>query len=438
MSNQTDDAPEGFKMTELGSIPDDWRVVKLGDIADSVIGGGTPSTARSDYWDGPIQWTTSRRISGTHLGSGERGITQKGLEESSTHLIPRGNLLVGTRVGVGKVAVNDVDMAISQDLTGVFVNRGKYSVDFLVFQMLSARIQEEFEHCARGTTIKGIPRDDLVKIPLAIPPLSEQEAIARVLSIIERTIETQDKVMAAASELKKSLMKHLFTYGPVPVAEAERIQLKETEIGSVPDHWDVIRLGNVFDVRQGKALSPVHRRGTNPQPFLRTANVYWGYLELANLDRMDFTDSETSQLKLIPDDLLVCEGGDIGRTAIWQGELDVCCYQNHLHRLRTARGDVCPLFYMYWMQAAYLLFDLYGGQGNKTTIPNLSQSRLKSFMLPFPPVHEQKGITAFLSIVDRRIEAGEKRKASLQTLFKTMLHHLMTGKLRVKDLEATA
>lgn len=209
-----------------------------------------------------------------------------------------------------------------------------------------------------------------------------------------------------------------------------------TEIGLLPEEWATTKLGDLFEIKQGKALSPEHRRGISPRPFLRTANVFWGYLDLTSVDSMDFTDAEVSQLKLMPNDLLVCEGGDIGRTAIWRDESKVCCYQNHLHRLRTSRGDVHPLFYMYWMQAAHLLLRLYGGTGNKTTIPNLSQSRLKSFILPLPPLPEQKTIARVLSTIQKAIETQDKIIAAARELKKSLMRHLFTfGPVPVAEAE---
>lgn len=83
--------------------------------------------------------------------------------ESSTHLIPKNNIVIGTRVGVGKVAINKVDIAISQDLTGVFIGKEKYDLEFLTHQICTDELQNVFKERARGTTIKGIPRDDLKK-----------------------------------------------------------------------------------------------------------------------------------------------------------------------------------------------------------------------------------------------------------------------------------
>ncbi len=88
------------------------------------------------------------------------------------------------------------------------------------------------------------------------------------------------------------------------------------------------------------------------RPFLRTSNVLWGRIDLSTVDYMHFEEDEEQRLALKAGDLLVCEGGEIGRTAIWNGQIEPCYYQNHLHRLRSRRSDIEPVFYMYWMEVA--------------------------------------------------------------------------------------
>jgi len=154
---------------------------------------------------------------------------------------------------------------------------------------------------------------------------------------------------------------------------------RETELGQLPQDWQVAELGHLFAIQQGKALSPMAREGKSPAPFLRTSNFLWGRLGLSSLDEMDFTEEQLERLSLKRGDLLVCEGGEVGRTAIWHGQVERCSYQNHLHRLRAKNSEVCPEFYMYWMQAALLLLNLYIGAANRTTIANLSKSRLSKF-----------------------------------------------------------
>jgi type I restriction enzyme S subunit len=209
-----------LKETEIGLVPKGWDVLRLGDVAGNLIGGGTPSTSRSDYWGGEIHWTTSKRIDGIHIFDGEKRITPKGLEESSTHLIPKGNLIIGTRVGVGKVAINEVDMAISQDLTGAFIDKSKYIIEFLAYQICTDEVQRVFEKCMRGTTIKGIPRDELAKILLKIPPVHIQKQIADLMSALDKKIEADENRSKALEDLFQTLLSNLMT-GKIRVNQLE-------------------------------------------------------------------------------------------------------------------------------------------------------------------------------------------------------------------------
>ena len=178
----------------------------------------------------------------------------------------------------------------------------------------------------------------------------------------------------------------------------------------LPPGWRWVRLGDVFDIQQGVAMSPKRREGVSPRPFLRTLNVQWGGVDLSSLDEMDFTDEEVERLRLQPGDVLVCEGGDVGRTGIWRGELQDCVYQNHVHRLRKRDETVVPDFFVYWMQAAFQVFRAYGGQESNTTIPNLSAGRLKNFWVPCSPTSEQRRIAARLS--EQMALVGKMREAA--------------------------
>jgi len=204
-----------------------------------------------------------------------------------------------------------------------------------------------------------------------------------------------------------------------------------------PKAWQTTTIGKAFSIKQGKSLSRRKQTGKNQRPFLRTANVFWGNLKLDVLDEMSFTDDECVALALESGDLLVCEGGDIGRTAIWRGEMPDCLYQNHLHRLRRVNDDVLPLFVMYWLQAGMTQLNVYEGAGNKTTIPNLSRSRLADFEIPLPPLPEQKKIAAVLLKVQRAIETQDRIIQSLRDLKKSTTQHLITHGLRGEKTKMT-
>lgn len=206
---------------------------------------------------------------------------------------------------------------------------------------------------------------------------------------------------------------------------------QQTEIGSFPSEWNVPSFGTLFDIQQGKQVSKSNREGTNQLPFLRTANVFWGALDLAKLDYMHFSDADVSRLTLHNRDLLVCEGGAIGRAAIWRGELDGCFYQNHLHRLRPkADAKVVPEFAQYWLWYGFEFAKVYSGHGNVTTIPNLSQSRLKQMLLPQPDTNEQRKIARVLTTVQRAIEKQRAIIVTARELKRSLMHKLCTEGLR--------
>jgi len=214
--------------------------------------------------------------------------------------------------------------------------------------------------------------------------------------------------------------------------------LTPTELGSLPSDWRVQRFDSLFAVQQGKQVSKANRIGENQRPFLRTKNVSWGGLDLSDLDEMHFTEAEEKRLALHPGDLLVCEGGDIGRTAIWNDTLPRCYYQNHLHRARLRdKGAADSQFALYWLWYAFEIGSVYFGRGNVTTIPNLSQSKLCELPLPVPPLLEQRKIAGVLGVVQRAMEQQERLLALTAELKKALLHQLFTAGLRGEPQKQT-
>lgn len=207
-------------------------------------------------------------------------------------------------------------------------------------------------------------------------------------------------------------------------------EFQQLKIREFPSTWEIERVDSVFEIQQGKQVSKKNRNGENQRPFLRTKNILWNRLDLTDLDQMNFIESEEVRLELRPNDLLTCEGGDIGRTALWNGEVKVCYYQNHLHRLRAIDKRINSQFAVYWFWYAFQIAKLYFGRGNITTIPNLSKSRLAELPMAIPPITEQNKIAHILSAVQRSIETQEQLIQTTTELKRALMRKLFTEGLR--------
>lgn len=174
---------------------------------------------------------------------------------------------------------------------------------------------------------------------------------------------------------------------------------------TLPEGWEWKTINDLFDIQQGASMSPRRRHGKNPQLFLRTKNILWGEVDTTDLDKMDFTIDEIEKLKLRKGDLLICEGGDVGRTALWEEQIPLVLFQNHIHRLRQKDNNVEPKYYMYWMRFAYQVSKLYQGEESRTAIPNLSAGRLRNFIVPFTSIAEQRRIVARLEALLSEVKA---------------------------------
>lgn len=201
--------------------------------------------------------------------------------------------------------------------------------------------------------------------------------------------------------------------------------------------WAASTIGELFNIGAGKSVTPVARNGERKHPFLRTSNIFWGKIDLRGLDSMHFTDEEIASKDLRKGDLLVCEGGDIGRSAIWNSEIAKCSFQNHLHRLRPKANDIVPRFFMYYLQAGFTQLGIYEGAGNKTTIPNLSRSRLQALEVPKPEKVEQEKIAAVLWKVQRAIEVEEKLITTARELKQSTMRQLFSQGLRGESQKET-
>mgnify|MGYP000165766908 FL=1 len=156
----------------------------------------------------------------------------------------------------------------------------------------------------------------------------------------------------------------------------------------IPGTWQWCRLGTLFSHCTGKALNASNLKGSL-MTYITTSNLYWNRFELDNLKRMRFTDEEIEKCTATFGDLLVCEGGDIGRAAIWNYQYDIRI-QNHIHKLRAYK-QLCTKFF-FWVFYFYKATGRIGGKG--IGIQGLSSKALDNILIPLPPLKEQQRIVA--------------------------------------------
>ena len=272
----------------------------------------------------------------------------------------------------------------------------KKILDFVAIVINSMKLDDYIT----GSAQPKLSQDNLNKIPISLPPLAEQE---RITAEIERWFALIDQIEQGKSDLQatikqaKSKILDLAIHGKLvpqdpndePAIELlKRINPDFTpcDNGHYPNGWQQTILGELFYHNTGKALNSSNKEGVM-RNYLTTSNVYWNKFDFTVIKQMPFKESELDKCTVTKGDLLVCEGGDIGRSAIWNYDYDICI-QNHIHRLRP-KIDLCVLFYYYAL--AYLKENnLIGGKG--IGLLGLSSNALHKIELPLPPLTEQQRI----------------------------------------------
>lgn len=200
----------GYKMTELGLIPNDWEVKTISQVG-KIIGGGTPSTFNSAYWNGSVQWFTPAELSkaGKYVSKSERTITKLGVENCSAKILPAGTILLTTRASIGTSAILKAPACTNQGFQSLVVN-SENSNEFLYY-LLSTKV-DEMMSLASGSTFLEISPKKLGGIQLQIPSSrAEQTAIANVLSDMDTEIATLETKLAKYRKLKTGMMQQLLT-----------------------------------------------------------------------------------------------------------------------------------------------------------------------------------------------------------------------------------
>ncbi len=285
-----------------------------------------------------------------------------------------------------------------------------------------------------GTAIKRVVLRDLRKLRLSVPPVSEQRKIAAILSSVDDAIEKTQAVIDQVQVVKRGLMQELLTRG----LPGRHTRFKQTEIGEIPEDWELRTLSEVASVQTGLAKNKGNA-GSLSVPYLRVANVQDGFLDLAEMKSVEVNEDALSRYALRAGDVLFTEGGDadkLGRGTVWSGEIDPCLHQNHVFVARS-RGNLRPEF-----------LSLYGGSSRgkeyffncskqTTNLASMNSTQLKGLPVPIPRVDEQDEILERIGVFDHRLKLEEGYLDELNKLKSSLMSALLTGELRVTaDCEA--
>jgi type I restriction enzyme, S subunit len=377
-------------------------LVELQDIC-RFISGGTPSTKVPEYFAGTIPWITGADMSGNVITEARQYITEEAIQHSATNIVPKGNILLVTRTGVGKVAIAGVDICISQDFTGLELDKTKVDEWYLFYFLLSQ--QEALTSQQRGATIQGITRDVVETLRIPLPPLTEQKRIASLLARADRLRQLR----RTAHDLGDALLQSVFLemFGKV------RGKTKEVLLGEVADIASGVTKGQNYNGRK-----------TVEVPYLRVANVQDGYLDLSVIKTIQALPSEIEELRLKPGDVVMTEGGDfdkLGRGAIWRGEIENCIHQNHIFRVRLDASKVTPEFFENYLLSPKAKDYFLMASKQTTNLASINMTQLKQLPVPLYPLSLQE---EFAGVVARfeslRGRMGESAR-QVEGLFESLL-----------------
>ena len=404
----------GYKLSEIGEIPEDWEVVRLGDVlalCDNGTWGENDATPETGY---PILRSTNIK-NGKVINLSEvayRRVLKNRVEKYK--LLP-GDIIVTRSSGsphlVGDIAYFDVDKEGSQVFLfsnytqRLRVEKDKIKSKFLCYYLLSPIAKNILKKISDTTTgLKNLNIKTYKSQPIPLPPLPEQHKTASILSTVDETVQKTDEVIKKTQELKKGLMQQLLTKG------ISHTKFKQTEIGEIPEEWKAVEFNECFRRRK---------------------------IEVGNVSKQNY--KKCGLYSIIDQGANFIAGYTDDESKVYQGDLPVIIFGDHTRFFKyvdfpfVTGADGTKI-----LPPNRALFDpeyLYYALLN-LRIENLGYNRhfklLKEKVLPLPPLPEQQKIAGILSGVDEKIEVERKRKEKLEELKKGLMQDLLTGKIRVK------
>lgn len=395
--------------------------VRLGDphIAEFILGQSPPSSSYNErgeglpFFQGKVDfgliWPTPR----VWCNDGQQ-------------FARRLDVLVSVRAPVGDVNLADTDCVIGRGVTAI---RAGADSDpwFLFFAM--QHVKPVLAQRATGSTFGSVNKATLQDIQIPQFPLAEQRGIARQLRHVLMSMLGEHAIVRTADKLKRAAMCEMFTRGLRGEPQ------KETEIGGVPESWDVCRLGEICTLSTGTTPSTKREdyyRGTTP--FIKTAEITNNRLRAATTFVSDEAVADYNLTVYSPGTILLAMYGQ-GKTRGQAALLEIAAATTQNAAAIEPSARVHAAFLWHYLMSIY---ERLRGMGSLGHLSHLNLGYLRELSVPVPSPEEQREITAILDAVDRKVDLHQKKRAVLDELLRSLLHKLMTGEVRVADIDISA
>ena len=415
--------------------PDDWQVLPVGDLC-GVLNGlafkpedwsrhGLPiiriqnlnGSQDFNYWNGPVP---------------------------DAYLIPPGTLLFswsGNRgTSFGPYLWDGPSGVLNQHIFRINVQDG---VDrrWLYYALNVVRMRVE-RAAHGGSGLVHVRKGDFLSYDVLAPPLAEQRRIAEILDTVDEAIRQTEQLIAKLKQMKQGLLHDLLTRGiddngELRDPEQHPEQFQDSPLGRIPREWDVSSVDVEFDISSGITLGPHRRPRKNTWPYLRVANVYRDALDLSDVALLEVLPREIEGRKLDEGDLLVVEGHanpeEIGRCAIATQEVVGYTFQNHLFCLRPRK--LISRFGLRWMNSPWTQAYWRRMCSTSSGLNTINKTKLRTLEVLVPPRIEQERIVEMLESLVSHMDAERCELEKLRLLKQGMMEDLLTGRVRVTELE---
>ena len=396
-----------IRIIKFGFV-DKCMYVRLGEICD-FQSGGTPSKNNQKFFDGDIPWITTVALKGLGIDGSDavNWITEEAIKQSAAKIVPANSIMIGTRVGVGKVAINLVDMSTSQDIVSLIgIDETRWCKEYLCKCLIGK--SQYLNSQARGATIKGIKIDTLANLKIPEISIEKQYEVSRIIDKTRIIIEQRKQELMNLNELMKARFVEMF--GDMYLNSKG---WPEAKLESMADVVSCITKG-----RKTKA------EDLTEVPYMAVSNVKDGYIDWTTVKTIEATQQEIEQYRLLADDVLMTEGGDpdkVGRGAIIKEPLENCIHQNHIFRVRLDESMILPEFFAEYLQHQRSKRYFLGCAKQTTGIASINMTQLRALPVLMPPLSKQEEFVLFKAQVNKSKVAVQKALDETQLLFDSLM-----------------